>query len=197
MAIGKRKRKLLKILAAVIVLFIIGRIIDNQLNKPAQGTVIDEQPTSQANLANNSFNLSPASVSGQYASFSYPKVMTKLAPSGLSGSEVATYSYKYKDIETWILAIEILKVPSGNLNDNSAWMLRKDNPSIYQETDNTINGQAVMIMTDTSASGFAKVAFLINGEYQAMIALTGDDPSGTTNLGAVFNQVVGSWSWNI
>jgi hypothetical protein len=144
------------------------------------------------------FNMTPQTVHGTYATFMYP---TSLAPQAgqqlASGPELATYSYGYRDIESWDLAISINHLAEPILTDDSGYGLRAEDPSRYHETTMTLGHNTFVIMTDTSAGGFSKVAFLLHGTTDADISLYGDDQAGQATLMATFNMVLRSWNWNI
>lgn len=142
-----------------------------------------------------SFNMSPKSITNPYVSFSYPAALTQTANGGLTSRQVAAYTFMYRDIQTWNMAIEVVMIPSGNLSDNNGYQFRKVNPQIYQESQINVNNQPVTIMTDSTYGGFSKVAFLVHGQYQAAVSLYGDDPNGLSNLNRTFSMILKSWQW--
>lgn len=159
---------------------------------PAQGVIyaVNAALFSQANL-----DMTPQVFVDNYASFSYPKGLTTVAPSRFGPPVVAIYDLTYRDIQTWRLAVSIVRIPSGNLSDNNAYQFRRINPAKYAESHVHLNGQNVTIMTDTTAGGFSQVAFLVHGQYQAVVSLYGDDPRGTEGLQTTFSMILGSWRW--
>ena len=86
-------------------------------------------------------------------------------------------------------------MPGGDLSNNSSFVLRKENPQTYSEATTIINSQSVIVMTNTSDSGFSKVAFLTHGGLVATVALKGDDSNGAQPLATAFNMVLSSWHW--
>lgn len=159
---------------------------------PAQGVIY---AVNAALFSQNNLDMTPSVFVDDYATFSYPKGLTTVAPSKFGPPVVAVYNLTYRDIQTWRLAVSIVRVPSDSLYDNNAYQFRKINPSKYAESQLRINGQNVRIMTDTSASGFSQVAFLVHGQYQAIISLYGDDPRGTSGLESTFTMILSSWHW--
>lgn len=88
-------------------------------------------------------------------------------------------------------------IPSGQLKDNNGYQVRKINPSTYQESHIVLNNKPIDVMTDKTVGGFSKVAFLINGQYQATISLYGDDANGLDVLQSTLNMVLSTWRWQV
>jgi hypothetical protein len=142
------------------------------------------------------FNNTPAIVHNKFFTFSYPTALSPQTQQPLSGSEIAAYSYTYRDVESWQLTVVALEPSAPILGNDSAYSYRIQHPDQYQLSNETINGQLVKVITDTQAGGFSKVAFLIHGSEIANISLLGDDPMGTGLLNKTFSQVIDSWAWN-
>lgn len=193
----KRLIKLSIILTICLVLLLIIYFGMSFLNKPSVGAIVNAPSVNNSVTGTNSIDLSPKAVNGQYVSFSYPTGMTVEANSKIVAPVMAMYNYSYRDIESWNLAIAILYIPSGNLSDNNAYQYRKINPDTYQETQTTINGKTIPVMSDSSAVGFSKVAFLVNGHYQATVSLIGNDSDGLNSLQSTFDQVLNTWTWHV
>jgi hypothetical protein len=177
-------------LILVTLVVIVDRIIVSQVNQPVSGVVKAGQPSYYNTY---SINLTPKLQSDAYASFNYPKGLILQPPE--SSSSLQTYNYKAQDIEAWLLNISISNLPGGDLSNNSSFVLRKENPQTYSEATTIINSQSVIVMTNTSDSGFSKVAFLTHGGLVATVALKGDDSNGAQPLATAFNMVLSSWHW--
>jgi hypothetical protein len=175
-------------LAVIVALLVFSKVA----NAPSKATVITQSNKS----SQPTINLTPVSISNAYASFDYPEALRQTPSGGLMTNEVAAYTFLYRDLETWSMAIEIVTNQSGLVSDNNAYQFRKVNPQTYAETDYSVNDQPVVVMTDKTYGGFSKVAFLVHGSYQAIISLYGDDPGGIGNLSKTFNMVINSWQWN-
>jgi hypothetical protein len=139
--------------------------------------------------------MTPTPGGGLYASFNYPAALSQVVGGETIAPTLVNYDYSYRDIESWNLEIIIYTNPSGNLTNDSPYTYRQLHPAIFQESKTTINHQPVDIMTDKTAAGFGKLAFLIHGQYQATISLTGNDANGVDDLQATFNMVLNSWRW--
>jgi hypothetical protein len=194
-------RKRLIILGSVLLLLtvavvVITRII-NQFSQPVQGTTKVGQGTVDNQNISFSVSLTPKPQSNHYATFDYPSGITLNTPQPLTAPFVATMVYSARDVESWVLAIDISSNPVGNLSNNSAYLGRIDNPTEYHQSQTTINGQPVLIITDTTAPGFSQLAFLVHGSWLATVALTGDDANGTQPLQTAFNMVLNSWHWHV
>jgi hypothetical protein len=171
-----------------------GWYVYEQLNSPSNGSVMSL--TAQKLNSIVSFNLNPVPVTSPYASFSYPKALTSLPSSSPPvAPELASFTYGYKDIENWMLAISVNSLSGTTLDSDSSYLFRKDNPSIYQESNVTYGGMHYEVMKDTQAAGFSEVAFAIQGNESVDISLFGQDQNGNQNLQATFATVLASWQW--
>lgn len=141
------------------------------------------------------FNTKPTDVQNEYFNFAYPAAMSPETEQPLTGSEIATYSYTYRDIESWQLTITVLNLPAPPLNNDSAYLFRAQHSEEYKPSTETVNGQSVRIMTDTEAGGFSEIAFLQHDTEVANISLLGNDSSGTAILNKTFSQILESWTW--
>jgi hypothetical protein len=161
--------------------------------QPAVGTVTVGTPEASS----NSFDISmtPAVFTGKTISFSYPDGLAKKQPSPLVGPDVEKASFTAKDIVTWNLEIDVTNNGSQPLSGDSGYSFRVQHPDIYQPSTAQVDGQSVPVMTDKSAPGFSKVAFLQHGQYQATVSLIGDDADGSAPLQAAFTMVLSSWHW--
>jgi hypothetical protein len=188
------KKTKIAVICVVVIVAILGtmRIVSSIINTPSQGIIYapnNSQPVQ------SSINLAPKLLTGKYATFNHPTGLTQVANNKIVTPVVATYNFSYRDIETWDLAIDIILVPSGKLTDNSSYQVREINPATYQQSQLNLNNHIITVMTDRSASGYSKVAFLVHGQYQATISLYGDDASGFKYLDLTLNMVLSSWHW--
>jgi hypothetical protein len=172
----------------VLILFFISYI-----NRPAQGTLL-ASPRLTSTKSNN-FNLTPVSVSGRNISFSYPASLVFVSDLSNSSSVLESYTYKYHDIESWLLAISVNRLPQANLSYDSNYSIRKQSPLHYAETTTTVGTKTFYVFQDLTATGFAKVAFILNGNVSADISLLGDDQLGVNNLVDTFNVVINTFNW--
>jgi len=192
------KKRVIYIVIGVVLLagsFAVNRVV-TAINQPTKGVITSTSKVSETQNTDN-VDMTPVVQSSKYASFNYPEALTKEAQQSFNLPFVAVYNYTKHDVSSWELAISIMNVSSGSLNDNGSYHYRKVNPDKYIESNKTINDKNVVIMTDQTASGFAKVAFLVNGQYQATISLTGDHLGSSSSLDETFNMVISSWRWLI
>jgi hypothetical protein len=180
--------------AVVLICLIIGIVAFlRYLADPASGTIAASKSDTAAPVT------PPApliTVRGTYATFQYPNTLHPLQQQAPGGQELAAYSYGKRDTESWELAITINRLADPTLKDDSGYNYRVQKSSQYTETIKTINNSSVVIMTDSQAPGFSKVAFLIHGDMSADISLYGDDQDGVAGLADAFSQVLNSWHWN-
>jgi hypothetical protein len=189
----KSHKKKLLIIGILFVVFIIGLLyIDKKWTQPrATNAVSSPYPiTKQETL-----NLIPTNYSDKFVSFSYPTIMTSNQTPNFNLPIVDIVNMSYPDAQSWLLSVDVSNIPSGNLYDNEAYQARIVNPTTYLLSQTTINGMSVPIFTDKTASGYSRVAFLLSGDYQATVSLTGDDTSGVGPLASTMAIILNSWKW--
>jgi hypothetical protein len=191
-----RKRRRLTLLSGLLVIVagvIIGKSFVSRLNQPTSGTITTSTPHS--GQAEYNVNLTPKPKVGKYASFNYPAGMTLKNSATIATPGVEELVFTARDTTAWLLAIDVSMPRGGLLISDSGYADRLNSPSLYQESQVTINGQSVIIMTDKSAASFSKVAYLMHGPFLATVSLTGNDATGTTPLQTTLNMVLSSWIW--
>ncbi len=192
------KRKSIKLIFPIliilaIILIVIWIILKN--NSMPIGTPVKQNNFSAIN--NPGFIFSLKNSSDQYVSFKYPKFLKVVSNYKFYPPVVDEFNYSYLDIESWDLSISIYHFGSSSLQDNNAYQFRLENPSIYVPSTEVVNEQNVVIFSDQSMGGFNKIAFLVNGTYQATISLTGDDQSGQAPLQKTFDLILSNWHWKV
>ncbi len=189
--VGANKTKY--VVASSILIVLVMVLVVRYINRPAQGTIIYPNTSSLDNSSTNS--LTPVSFNTTYASFSYPKVFSTYPAQTPTGQVIADYNFIDHNSEQWFLAISILQIPGGNLNDNNAYEERQIHPNAYRHTVLQVNNQSVNVMTQINTSTYNQSAFLVNNNYQAIVSLSANrlnDPS----LQTVFNMLLNSWRWH-
>jgi hypothetical protein len=189
----KRTLKVLSILIGICILLGAALYIHSYIDKPSVGSVTYPNPIS--NNQSSYFNMAPVRYSGTYASFSYPKSLSTYPSSKPVSPVLANYSFIYRSEEQWFLSVTILDIPGGSLSANNAYQVRQLYPNQYQPSVIRLNGQNIQAMTDMTADGYSKVAFLVNDKYQATVSLTADEATDP-NLAKTLNLVLSSWHWN-
>ena len=164
-----------------------------QINQPAVATLTEGQAIKSQTPSYN-IDLTPKLVSGKYVSFDYPTGLTS-KPGQLTGPIVEDFVFNARDIGYWTLATEISNLSTGNLMNNSSYILRKNTPSQYSESHVTIKGQSIDIMTDNTADGFNEVAFIVHSKLLCTIALSGKDVAGMKPLQTTQDMVLNSLHW--
>lgn len=194
---NKRRKKIHRVLGLIliIILILVGAIIYllHLVSEPVTtnlkaGSSTVSQPT-------YSLNLTPKLEVGTYVSFDYPTMMMAGSAGPLASPFVENFYYSFRDVQSWILAIDVSTTKTGNLTDSSDYVIRADNPAEYTRSSQTIGGQSIIIFTDQSAGGFNETAFLLHGTYLATVSLQGDHTSGTQPLQTTFTMVLNSWKW--
>ncbi len=189
---NQRRKKIVTTITIVIAVTLLVLYLFMKLNAPHEGVVVVGSP--KANIS--SFDLTPKQSVGKYVTFNYPAGMKVTANSTIRDPVVEQFNYLHRDIESWNLAIAVMKNPGGSVSTNNSYQVRKIKPEQYKESTETVNGKTYVIMTDSSVGGFSKVAIMQNGSMGATVSLYGDDPSGTKDLQKTFDMVFASWKWN-
>ena len=117
-------------------------------------------------------------------------------PPSVTAPTLASYNYIKADILTWHLAINFTHLVAPNLSDDSSYLIRKDNPSEFTPSTITYGNNTFTVMTDNAGDGFGEAAFILHGDTDAIISLTGNDAAGTSGLDTAFQLVLKSWQWN-
>lgn len=193
MVVNLKHKKTLVFITVFVLIALTGiKIIYTKLNSPDLGKV-SSQPSTIQNTP--SFDLKPKLITSKYASFQYPEAINQVANNKLVTPVVAMFNFSYHDTVTWNLAIDILNIPSGELTDNDSYKVRVLNPSIYSPSQLKIGNKTFPVMSDKTAGDYSKVAFLVDGQYQATVSLSGDDINGYAPLDSTLNLILSSWQW--
>ena len=189
-----KKKKVIFLLVGLFVILLCLYLINSYINAPSQGQVITS-PVSATNSNSGSFNWAPTKYTDKYISFQYPSALANSPVKNSNPTIIDLTRFSYSDLRTWLLTIEVVNVPSGSLEDNSAYKSREINPVNYQLVKLLINGQNLPIYVDKTTDNFNKVAFLVNGTRQATVSLTGNDSVSNNNLQNTLLLVHSSWQW--
>ena len=188
------KKIIITTLALLVIVFLIVVTISHFFGGPAEGQVSTGSNLSTT-ASTSSFNLNPVSVSGTYVNFEYPTGMIADTNKNSSAATLASYLYEYKDIQTWLLAVQVSKLNQPTLENNSSYSLRAQDPTRYQESITNVGNKKYYVFRDLSASGFAEAAFILKGNISTSISLIGNDPTSLDNLQNTFNLVLNSFQW--
>jgi hypothetical protein len=190
-----------KVLLIITVLFIGSSVaffvfvILPRFNAPAKGTLLNTSVLKDTVANRSVFDFTPIVASGPLVSFNHPASLQTAKSSRLVNPVVEKHDFIYRDVETWLLAIEVLHIPSGKLSDNGSYTFCKTYSNIYQESEVTYNGHPIIVMSDKTVGGFKKIAFLVHGQYQAEISLYGNDVGGEAKLQTTFDMIINTWHW--
>jgi len=183
-------------IAGCLLIIVAAFLFINQLNQPVHGTTnVGQGTVDNQNNISFSVSLTPKLQTTKYASYNYPSGLNLNTTTQISPPSVATLEYNAKDVQSWTLTVDITNNPTGNLSNNSAFMVRTEEPNEYHQSKITLNGQPVILMTDITVPGFSELAFLIHGNLLATVSLMGDDANGIQPLQTAFNMVLNSWHW--
>jgi hypothetical protein len=178
----------LLIIATVVALIFF--VIVPGLSKPVSGTITTK--TVRSDIV--SIDLTPVPKVSKYISYDYPKGMTPQPQVVVASPYLQEDSYHAADTQTWVLGVTVSTPPGGVVSGDSGFKLRQSNPAVYTQSSETLNGQKVIIMTDTTQN-FGKVAYIMHGGQLATISLYGSDNAGPAPLQSAFNQTLSSLHW--
>jgi len=180
--------------AVVIVAVALVWYASRQLSQPVTVTLTSGNPTSLQPAYN--IDLTPKVEVGKYASFSYPSGLNARTRSAKPPYlESFYYTARASTVESWVLAINVATLPADDLRNSSNFMLRRNHPEQFSESRENINGATVIIMTDTSTTGFKRVAFLQHEGMLATVSLTTGHAASEQMLQKAFDTVLYSWRW--
>jgi|GEM_PF-3072242 len=157
------------------------------ISQPAQGVVTTTVTTTATKVVQ-----SPRTVRGKATSFKYPADIQAVQPDVLAVGDVEKFLFIRSQLSAWSLAIQVKRLPSGNLSDDSSYNLRRQNPAQYSEQQMKINGLPVTVMSNTASSD--KVAFLLHNGLVAEVAVSGTSKDDARSE-AAFTLVLNSWEW--
>jgi hypothetical protein len=189
----KVARTSLVICTILVILIAVGSFVFKQLNTPSNGTVTSQHV--QTTSAKIQFNITPVEVDGSQATFSYPAALSVIATQPAALPILMTYSYGYRDTESWLLAITVNQLNGTALTFDNSYEFRTTQPNIYRQSTADYGGKTYTIMTDTQDGGFSEVAYSFDGTRSADISLYGTDPSGNANLSATMAMILRTWQW--
>lgn len=192
----KRLAKRLAILVCFASVLVFGYVFVKYLSTPSQSQILASGATASSTSSISMFNNTPVAVHNPYFSFTYPVAMHAYAAQTLKPPVLAAYSYGYRDIESWQLAVSAQTLTQSSLANDSSYEFRLQHPDQYQRSTLSIHGQPVTVMTDANADGFSKVAYILHGSDVLHVSLYGNDTYGTSTLSSVFMQVLNSVAWS-
>ncbi len=186
----KRSKRFWVITAIFIVVLVLVLLVAKNLTDPSEGVVI-ESKKSTAKVINREISVR---TDGKTVSFSRPAKFKEMPTPELSSQDVEKFNYLNPETISQNLTIQIRKLPSGVLSNDSSYNLRKINPAKYKIETKEINGNTFVIFTDVDG-GYNKVAFTTKNGLEANIAITTSNASAVEDINKTFDKVLGRWEW--
>ncbi len=184
--------RLAVLLSLIILVVIVVLELSSYFNQPSLGVI--SYPKQSLTKSSLSTKIKLIKFYNQYASFSYPNGFVTYTSSKPSGQVLTSASFIEKGPKELFLAVSILDIAGGSLKDNNAYELRLINPSEYQIKSEVIGNKSIVVSSNNTPTTFNQVAFLVNANYQATMALSANQPT-SSNLVNLFKLVVSSWQW--
>ena len=190
--IKNRSKKTWFTLGLVLLLVISVGLIAKNLSSPSQGTIkVASKTTVQPKGPDEAVR-----IDGKTISFSHPSRFHQGNQLTLDAADIEKYALLNPQTIPQNITIQVRKLPSGNLSDDSSYNLRKLYPNKYIAETKTINGNSVVIMSEPGA-GFSKVAFLTHNGLEAVVASTSSSTSTVDAAGmqSALDKILGGWQW--
>lgn len=191
---GSRKHLTKRQVVIITILFLLitgGIVLTKLINGPAVATIEPvELPDEQPKEATKTSKLED----GEYIRFKYPGNYEKQTnqPGQTAASTVEQLVFKVnQDIGTQQLTAIINKLPSDGIDGDSAYRLRRNQPTIYKQQDLTINNNQVVIMSRIGS--YEKTAFMVHDTLLAIVTLSSSVPDEEHNNN--FQNILESWQW--
>lgn len=186
----KRSKKFWILLFVFFAALFFTLLVAKNLTDPSEGVVI----TSAKTVKKTENREASIRVDGKTVSFSRPAKFREMPTPQLGPQDVEKFNYLNPETISQNLTIQIRRLPSGMLNDDSSYNLRRLNPAKYTQQTLTVNGKEVVVFTDNEG-GYNKVAFMTQNGLEANIAVTTSNASAVEDIDKTFNKVIESWQW--
>lgn len=185
------KRLIVVLLAVVVVAGLIGAAgaAAKILRQPVQGTVLVTVPVQPVQDAAATSSQTHA---GKYVSYTYPASyeLQKLKPEQRAGLD--NQILRASTPSTSLLLVTVSDLPSGRLEDDPSYLLRKSQPDAFTLKPITVQGEAAVLAESRREQ--SRIVFWPHGGKLLLVSLTGvyKDPQTTD---AAVRQLVDSVSW--
>ena len=174
----------------VLILIVILIAISRQyFNSPSAGTVSTKTVQTTTKASDTTLT-----IEGKTFSFSYSSVFQPTTASSLASNDIEKFSFVTFQSSPWNLSIIVSNLPTGRVENDGSYNLRKTNPDIYTEQVVSFNSNTMHIMTSNSG-GYNKVVFIGHGNIEAVITLTSNSSADSLIMDRALNQILSSWKW--
>lgn len=181
------RRRVIKIVVPLVVVAIITAIAWWFLHSSNQGTISQGSAPVAAKTAAPAYK----TLQGKYVSLQYKGIYTA-EQMAASDNDLELYQLKADTVYTKQLNISVSQLPGGDLHNNSAYLLRASQPTVYQERHASLNGLSFDIWTKND--GTEESVFVVRGTQVASLAFV-QMGSDSTKLDAEVQDVLHSFAW--
>lgn len=194
----RQKRRLRKRWVVLIILVLLlgavgggGYAMRKTLTSPVNGEVVETLPISPQQTP-----IGLAQFDGTYFSFVHPETYIE-QPTGSQKipNELESHIFVSSGMVSHIVTIVVSQLPSGNLNDDSSYYMRTQDPARYHMKTSVIKNEKVITFTNNDGSQYEQTAFWAHGGKLMTFAMTGiaaDTPSMTVE----YTDMVNSVTWH-
>lgn len=166
-----------------------GFMVAHNLTGPAVGTIIKSVPTK-----GDQTKPALAQFDGKNFSFIHPLTYVEQTTKQNPG-DIEDHAFLSTGMTSEYLTIVITPLPTGNLSDNSAYLMRTQSPDKYQRKLVTVGNEQVTIFTANDGQQLQQTAFWPHQGKLLTMALTGvatDVPTAQSE----FLSMVESLTWH-
>ncbi|HVX58564.1 MAG TPA: hypothetical protein VG964_02395 [Candidatus Saccharimonadales bacterium] len=131
---------------------------------------------------------------GRYVSFDYPSNY-KLEPPDPQSGDLENFSLTTLSAPIDSISISVTRLPSGNLNDASAYSIRTQDPNRYSLSSVTAGAHNYPVFTDSSG-GYQKTAFALNDKTLVTVSLSSVGGEREQLLDSDLETVLAHLTWH-
>jgi len=203
--VTKRKRfawltKKRKILLVCILLGLVGLWFAwKQITAPATGTaVVTDASKSLKNSSKSAKTPGATEIKTGYFELNLPTgYRIQATSSSVPGLLYQKTLIKPSTMGSVVIAIGLKNLPDGGLQGDTSYQLRVKNPTRYTMTSETINGQPIVLASDSQAGSIT--AFIARGGYLATVSASSgvSNPTNDNNetQRKALQPVLEAWRW--
>lgn len=129
---------------------------------------------------------------GQYAELKYPGIFDQIGHVKGSVNSLESYMLSSRGSYARQIAIDVGKLPSNNVEDDSSYKYRSINPALYSPQTITLSGEPVIVMVKADKS--ERTLFWPHKGMLLTVSLTSDNPA-KDNLESYLAQIQPTVRW--
>ncbi|HSX00642.1 MAG TPA: hypothetical protein VLF67_00225 [Candidatus Saccharimonas sp.] len=147
-------------------------------DQPAQGKVTFAQ--AEASVMPTPTPLPTNSLGGLYVTMQYPGKFDQLSQLKPGPRDLETYMLSTRSAPTAprvSMAVAVMTLPTGKLDDDPSYLMRKLRNTAYTPTPQTVGGEPAVLMASTD--GQEQTLFWAHGQRELTVSITSNGDAGT------------------